>query len=457
MTPIVIGFAILLTIIVLISTVKSLIIIVPPNMAAVITGRTRTMVHSDGTTEKVGFRAVIGGRTLRIPIIEEVQWLSLETIPLEINVSNAFSMGNIPLKIIAIANVKIASQPESTFNNAVERLLGKTESEIEALARETLMGNLRGVLAKMTPEEVNEDRLRFATELTEEAEKDLHTLGLQLDVAKIQNVEDDVGYLEAAGRKKTAEVIREARVAEAENEREAKIAEAERQSETREKEASARQRAEVAEAQAAIAIAEAQNELRVRQAELDQQGMSKEKVSRVEAERAEAQAQEELERQRAKTEEQRQRATVIVPAEAEKAAAIQMAEAEAAPIKARGQAQADALKLLFEQISQGGESGMQVFLAEKLPEMLRISAQAVEGIDVERMTIIDGGDGNGLANAANQRILGAARFLESVSGMYGMDVEQLLGSLASRVSPAPDGVVEKTMDRAKDSKAPAGR
>jgi flotillin len=255
---------------------------------------------------------------------------------------------------------------------------------------------------------------------------------------KIQNVEDDVGYLDAMGRKKTAEVLREARVAEAENEREAKVAEAERQAETREKEASARQRAEVAEAQAEITIAEAQNDLRVRTAELDQQGLSKEKVARVEADRAEAQAQEELERQRARTEEERQRADVIVPAEAAKLAAIQRAEAEAAPIKARGQAQADALQLLFAQIREGGDAGLQVFLAEKLPEMLRIGADAVEGIDVERMTIIDGGDGRGLANAANQRVLGAARFLESMAGMYGLDVEQLLHTLTSKVKSAPE-------------------
>ena len=82
-------------------------------------------------------------------------------------VSNAFSKGNIPLNVEAIANVKIASQPEWVFNNAVERLLGKTDNEIRALAQDTLTGNLRGVLATLTPEAVNEDRLGFAKALSE--------------------------------------------------------------------------------------------------------------------------------------------------------------------------------------------------------------------------------------------------------------------------------------------------
>src|SRR5687767_15790668 len=84
-----------------------------------------------------------------------------------------------------------------------------------ALTRETLTGNLRGVLAKLTPEEVNEDRLGFARHLSEEADHDLKKLGLQLDVLKIQHVSDRVGYLKAMGEKATAEAIRDAEIAKA--------------------------------------------------------------------------------------------------------------------------------------------------------------------------------------------------------------------------------------------------
>ena len=134
-----IGLTLLIAAIVAVVTVSALIVIVPPNRAAVITGRTRKLPNG----EEVGYRSVIGGRTMRVPIIETVQHISLETIPIEISVTNAFSKGNIPLNIEAIANVKIASEPETVFNNGVERLLGKTEMEIRDMAQDTLMGNLR--------------------------------------------------------------------------------------------------------------------------------------------------------------------------------------------------------------------------------------------------------------------------------------------------------------------------
>ena len=156
--PLTMALVVLVAVIVFVITIKSLIVIVPPNRAAVLTGRNRT--SSDG--QAVGYRSISGGRTLRVPIIETVQHMNLETIPIEVSVNNAFSKGNIPLNVEAIANVKIASEPEWVFNNAVERLLGKSEEEVRELAQDTLTGNLRGVLATLTPEAVNEDRLGFA-------------------------------------------------------------------------------------------------------------------------------------------------------------------------------------------------------------------------------------------------------------------------------------------------------
>ena len=413
---VVVALVILAAVMVLVLTVKALMVIVPPNTAAVITGRGR--VQSDG--RKVGYRVVVGGRTLRIPIIEQVDWMPLDTIPLEIAVTNAFSKGGIPLTVQAVANVKVASQPETVFGNAVERLLGKPMVEIEELAQETLAANLRGVLATLTPEEVNEDRLRFATELTEEADQDLQKLGLQLDTLKIQNVADEVGYLEAVGRVQTAEVVKAA-----------EVAEAERQSETTQRRAAARRAAEVADAEAAVAIAEAQNLLRVRQAELGREAESVEKVARVMADRAEVEAQQELENQRIELQRRRLKADVVEPAEAERVAAESRARAEAAPILERGKAQAEALRLLAEQVEHAGEQGFAVLLAEKLPELLRTSVDAVRGIDIDKVVVLDGGDGGGVANAANQRVRAALQTLEGLGASLGIDIEEVLRGATS--------------------------
>lgn len=407
----VVALVVLVAAIVAVATVKALIVIVPPNRAAVITGRDRVLESG----QRIGYRSVIGGRTLRIPIVEAVQHVSLETFPIEISVKNAFSKGNIPLNVEAIANVKIASEPQTTFNNAVERLLGKSEAEIQSMAKDTLMGNLRGVLATLTPEAVNEDRLGFAKALAEDAGEDLAALGFHLDVLKIQNVSDERGYLEAIGRKKAAEAVREA-----------EIAEANAEADTREAQAEARKRAEVREAETAVTVAEAQNLLRVRQAQLDEAGEIAERTARVKAEQAEVEAQRELEQRRVEREQERLRADVVEPALADRDARMAAAEAEAAPILERGKAQVEVLRRLYAEVQQGGEQAFAVFLAEKLPELLTTAVEAVKGTEIDRLVVVDGGDGDGVANAANQRVRGALGTVETLAASLGLDLEEVL-------------------------------
>ena len=409
-------------IVVLLITIKSLIVIVPPNSAAVITGRSRQLTDGRG----VGYRTVIGGRTIRIPIIEHVSWMPLSTIPIELNVQNAFSKGGIPLSVQAVGNVKVASEPEATFNNGVERLLGKRIDEIEELAKETLSANLRGVLATLTPEEVNEDRLKFAAQLLEEADQDLQKLGLQLDTLKIQNVTDEVGYLAAVGRAKTAQVLKGAKIAEAQNE-----------AETKQRQAEAMRVSEVARAEAEIAVASALNELRVKQAQLNQDAETVERVAKVEAHRAEVEAQQTLESQRVELQKRKLLADVVEPAEAARKAAELRARAEAAPILENGKAQVEVLRLLYEQIKNSGEDGFRVFMAEKLPQLLGTAVDAVKGIEIDRLVVMDGGSGDGVGNAANQRVNAAFRTLEGLGSAFGIDVQSVLQGAARRVENTP--------------------
>jgi flotillin len=489
-TGVIIGGVILVVVALLVFTIARLIIIVPPNMAAAITGRERKL--GDGST--VGYRTVTGGRTVRVPIIEKVQWLSLGTLPLEISVQDAYSKGNVPLSVQAVANVKIASAPEAVFNNAVERLLGKGQDEIERLARETLTGNLRGVLAKLTPEEVNEDRLGFARHLSEEADHDLKKLGLQLDVLKIQHVSDRVGYLQAIGERATAEALRDAEIAKAtaiaetrqkqaeatqlaevaaamaeaevkkqqaearmmaavaeadadaaikQRQAQAKqlslIADAQADAEIKKQQAAARQFADVAQAEADVKISEARNLLRLRQAELNRESETAEKVARVAAERAETEAKTRLEQRRVEMERTRLQADVVQPAEAARLAAEEEARASAAPIMEQGRAQAEVLAMLYAQIQKAGDAGLQVFLAEKLPALLGIATTAMQDVKIDRLTVIDGGAGDGVANAATQKVNASLRALEQVAGAMGLDLEHFVRRISAQATSGPNG------------------
>ena len=75
MTGLVLGGVVAFALLMVIATVRSLIIICPPNRVAVISGRNRQL--SDGRT--VGYRAIRGGRTLRVPLLERVSWMELNT------------------------------------------------------------------------------------------------------------------------------------------------------------------------------------------------------------------------------------------------------------------------------------------------------------------------------------------------------------------------------------------
>ena len=383
-SAVVAGIALALAVFFVILIVKSLIVICPPNRVAVISGRKRTL--SDGRT--VGYRILKGGRTLRIPLIERVAWMDLNTIPLEVSVTNAYSKGAIPLNVMGIANVKVSSG-EGLLENAAERFLHVDHMHIGKIAKETLEANLRGVLATMSPEEVNEDRLKFSHQLIDEADDDIKTLGLELDVLKIQNVTDDVNYLESVGRRLTAEVIRDARVAEAE-----------RTAESEQAEAAARRTAQVAQIDADKKIVEEQNALRVRTAELEAISRAREEEALVAGETAKAVASQELETERIELEKRRVEADVVVPARADLEARQLQAQAEAATIVEDGKAQVEVFKRLTDQYQAAGADGHDVLVLNMLPDLIDKIVATVANVSIDRVAVVDtgaggNGDGNG--------------------------------------------------------------
>ena len=383
-SAVVAGIALALAVFFVILIVRSLIVICPPNRVAVISGRKRTL--SDGRT--VGYRILKGGRTLRIPLIERVAWMDLNTIPLEVSVQNAYSRGTIPLNVQGIANVKVSSG-EGLLENAAERFLHVDHSHIGKIAKETLEANLRGVLATMSPEEVNEDRLKFSQQLIDEADDDIKTLGLELDVLKIQNVTDDVNYLESVGRRLTAQVKRDARVAEAN-----------REAESEQAEAVARRTAQVAQIEADKKIVEEQNALRVRTAELEAISRAREEEALVAGETAKAVASQELESERIELEKRRVEADVVVPARADLEARQLQAQAEAATIVEDGKAQVEVFKRLTDQYQAAGADGHDVLVLNMLPDLIDKIVATVQNVSIDRVAVVDtGGGGNGEGSA----------------------------------------------------------
>ena len=396
----------------LIYAVRSLIVICLPNEMVVITGRNRTT--SDG--RQIGYRLLHGGRTLRIPIVERVSRVDLTTIPIDVTVRNAYSKGGIPLIVQGIANVKVSAR-DPVAHNAVERLLEKPFEEMMHIAKDTLEGNLRGVLATLTPEEANEDRLKFAGRLIEEADEDLRKLGLELDTLKIQNLTDEVNYLDSIGRQQTADILKKARVAEAQS-----------ASEAEQTEAAARQAAQVASIQADLAITEENNLLRVRKAELDALGLAQEAEAVVAGEKARVVAEQELQQERIGLEQRRLEADVLLPAQADREAAEQRARGSAASIAEDGKARLYVLDETIKLYQSAGTEAERIFILNMLPDIIREIAKSVEEIDIDKVTVIDsGGQGTGVATAAGQLPEAIIKLTEQIETATGVNILSRLG------------------------------
>lgn len=383
-----------------------------PSEILIFSGRKHRL--ADGT--EVGSRVIFGGRAWRIPLIESVQRMKMLSMPIDVQVQGAYTKVGIPLKVRAIAVIKLSSDP-SVVMNAVERFLGRGTQDIQQVAKETLEGNLRGVLATLTPEEVNEDRLKFADSLAGEVEQDLSKLGLHLDVLKIQHVTDDANYLASIGREKIAQVIRDA-----------EIAESNALNEAAKEAAAAEMRAKVSEADAEKAIVQKKNELRRVVAELEGEAKSIEMRAEQAGLAAQATAEQALQAVRRDLEALRLQAEVVVPSDVKREAATLDAAGAAAKVAEDGRASALSLKLVADAWKAAGPSAPDMFLINRLEEITKIVVESVGQIQLGPVQLIDNGDGQTFPRFAAAYPQAVAMVLRSLAETTGVDVTALLGA-----------------------------
>jgi flotillin len=339
-TMMIIGAAVLASFFFVMWLVSSNYIKVPPNEAAVFSGRKRKL--PDGRT--VGYRLIRGGAALRIPLLEKVDYLSLNvfTIPLEIR--RAYTLKGVPVSVKAVANVKIKGDDVS-LQAASERFLGMPTAEVQRVIFQTLEGHLRSILGTLTVEEINNDRQSFAQKLTSEAAVDLERMGIGVDVLTIQEISDEEGYLDALGKRRTAEVKRDAQIGESEALRDSKI-----------KASVAMQEGEKVKLESEANIAESQRSMEVKKAqylaEVQRERATAEQsgplasakarqavvVEEIRVDKARTQEQIAVQEQEILRKEKELEATVVKPATAQRAAQILQAEAskQAAVLEAEG-------------------------------------------------------------------------------------------------------------------------
>jgi len=404
-------------------------------------------------------KCIHGGAAFIMPVIQDYEFLDLTPISIEVNLVNALSKQNIRVNVPSRFTIGISTEP-GVMQNAAERLLGLGQHEIQELAQEIIFGQLRLVVASMDIEEINSDRDKFLTNISQSVESELKKVGLKLINVNITDIVDESGYIEALGKEAAAHAINAARKSVAEKNRDgsigeanalqdertqvaaanakavdgenkAKIGEAEALKDERIKTSEANARAIDGENTAKISIAESDALRREKQAEAEKRAIASEKVQAAKALEESYAAEREAEKARAERERASQMADVIVPAEIDKKKIEIDAEAEAENLRRIAKGEADAILFKAQAEAQGQfevltkqaagldqivkaagnntKDAVLLLVADKLPELVKTQAEAIKNIKIDKVTVWENGGGgkDGKTSTSN-----------FISGMY---------------------------------------
>ncbi|OGZ59935.1 MAG: hypothetical protein A3B96_02900 [Candidatus Spechtbacteria bacterium RIFCSPHIGHO2_02_FULL_43_15b] len=452
-----------------------------PEEALIITNRKTFVKNPDGSTGTVNFKVIRTGGTLVRPVIEGASRMSLHSRSIPVKTTGAMSKEGVEIDIEGTALIKVAGD-DARIINAAERFLNR-ESDIDTQAKEVLDGTLRGVCGTLTPEDIYRDRVAFQNKVEEQVQSVLSQMGLLLDVLTLRTIGDREGYFDALGKKRTAEVKRDALIGEADAERESAMrrAEAKRDSDMR----VAQTQAEVAEAEKSRDVRKAQYHAETEREDAIAAQANPKAKAKAEQEVAEALA--ELAKKRAVQREEELISEIVKPAEANKRKLVLEAEAdrdsrraraeaenyekeqegigeaaqirsvknaEAEGITAVGLAEAEAIKAKLVAEADGWEkraAAMKLYsdaamnleiaqrLIDKLPDMVAAGASALAAVD--KIEIFDfGGDGEAASNIAGFAPRNVMQTLTWLKQTTGVDLAGLLKGLTKGESDANEPV-----------------
>lgn len=395
-------------------------------------------------------KCIHGGAAFIFPVIQDYQFLNLTPMSIEVNLVNALSKQNIRVNVPSRFTIGISTEP-GVMQNAAERLLGLPMADIQELAKEIIFGQLRLVVASMDIEEINNDRDKFLTNISQSVESELKKVGLKLINVNITDIVDESGYIEALGKEAAAHAINAARKSVAEKVRDGSIGEANAVQDERTQVAAANAQAVEGENTAKIAVANSDSLRRQREAEAERVATASEKVQTAKGLEESYAAEKEAEVARAERERSSQMADIIVPAEIDKQKVEIDAEAEAERIRRRAKGEADAILFKAQAEAQGlyevltkqaagldqivkaagnnSKDAVLLLIADKLPELVRMQSEAIKNIKIDKVTVWENGSGkDGKTSTANflSGMYKSVPPLQEMFNMAGMELPEYL-------------------------------
>ena len=360
-------------------------------------------------------RVVIGGSTILIPFLERVDEIALDLIQVDIKTSSSVPTSEyININVDAVANVKVASNPEYVVR-AAENFLNKDADHIGYVAQQVIEGNMREIIGQMKLSELIQKRDIFAQKVQSSVQEEMARMGLEVVNLTIQNFIDDNSVISDLGIENISQIRKDAAISKANAERDVAIAQAQ-----------ASDQSNKAKVAAQVSIAEQNKDLAIRQAQFkieeDQKKAAADaaykiqeeaerrsiETASVEADIARREKEIELREKEVQLKERELEANVRKKAEAERYAAEQAAEAkkyqeaqaaeakriameeEAKGIEAIGIAEAKALELKAEAMAKLNEAGKLEMLLSALPDIVKAASDPLNKVSSITMY----GDGN---------------------------------------------------------------
>ncbi|HLP02639.1 MAG TPA: SPFH domain-containing protein [Opitutaceae bacterium] len=411
-----------------------------------------------------------GGSTFVIPFFQSYAYLDLTPINIEIELKGALSSQNIRIDAPASFTIGISTETE-VMQNAATRLLGRTLDEVQQLASEIIMGQMRVVFASMTIEEINNDREKLIGLITKGVEVELHKVGLRMINGNIRDIRDLSGYIDALGKEAAAKAINDAQIKVAQENQRGAIGRAEAEREQAIRVANAQAEARKGQNTAQVIIAKSDADLASEQAEAKRRIEAAQKVAEARALQEGYKAQQEAELARAAREKAQQQADQIVKAEIEKeriridaeakaaqariiqegqAAAYiaqkqaegegakRVAEGEAAGIRAKLVAEAEGTQALLDakaagfdkllKVSHDAQGATQLLIAENIVRIAEIQAGAIKGLEFEKVVVMGGGAGGAGPGQFVQDLYKGVLPINELAKNVGLNLPSFLGT-----------------------------
>ena len=444
-------FALIIAIIVIVAFSVPLIILsryrkCPSDKIMVIYGK----VGSDKGGQSMSAKCIHGGASFVWPVLQAYQYMDLTPLSISVDLKNALSRQNIRIDVPSRFTVGISTE-SGVMQNAAERLLGLKLSEVQEMAKDIILGQLRLVIATMDIEEINADRDKFLEAVSRNVEGELKKIGLKLINVNITDINDESGYIVALGREAAAKAINDAKKSVAEKDRDGSIGQANAQRDERVSVASADATAIAGENMSKVEIAQSEALRREREAESLRLATAAEKVQAAKALEEAYQAQQLAEQRRADLEKATQQADIIVKADIQKQQIEINAEAEAENLRriAKGEAdaifakmqaqangtmeiltkQAEGFRKIVDAAGGDADSAVRLLIADKMEELVRIQVDAIKNIKIDKVTVWDAGGKNGTTSTANF-LSGLMKSIPPMNEMFkmaGMNLPEFLG------------------------------